>query len=179
MANSSEFGLYVPSTYIWDVAQLQTIDINSPEFRELLIRLYQNINSITVALNLKDSGYYDTQEFVTGSQLFPNPSLISSSSTTPSFRNIYRTIVNFGALPNAGSKSVAHGIAITSGFSFVKIYGAASDQTALNFIPLPYASPTLINNIQIDVDATNVTITTGSNRTNFTISYIILEYIKF
>lgn len=179
MANNAEFGLYVPSTYVWDVEQLRQIDIQSPEFKELLIRLYQNINSITTALNLKDSGYYDTLEFVTGSQLFPNPSLSSSSSTVPTFRNIYRTTVNFGALPNTAAKAVAHGIPITAGYSFVKIYGAASDQAALSFIPLPYASPTLANNIQVDVDATNVTITTGSNRTNFTIAYVVLEYIKF
>jgi len=178
MANSSEFGLYVPSTYIWDISQLSALDID-PELKELLVRLYQNINAITISLNIKDSGYYDTNEFVNGQLLFPNPILSSSSSTVPTYRQIYRIVINFGTLPNAGSTSIAHNIPISTGYTFTRIYGSASDPVNLEYIPLPYSSPTLINNIELSVNATNITVTTGSNRSNFTVTYIILEYIKF
>jgi hypothetical protein len=43
---------------------------------------------------------------------------------------------------------------------------------------LPYASPTDADNIELSVDVTNVSITTGSDRTGFTTTYIVLEYIK-
>jgi hypothetical protein len=37
----------------------------------------------------------------------------------------------------------------------------------------------LNENIKLDVDAVNVNITTGINRTNYNVCYIVLEYIKF
>ena len=179
MANSSEFGLYVPSTYIWDIQQLQSLDVNSQEFKELLVRLYQNINSITIALNLKDSAYYDTNEFINGQSWFPDPTLTSSSSTTPTFRPDYRQVVNFGALPNTATKSVAHNVAVNSAYTLTRMYAAATDPVALSLIPIPYASNEAGQSIELNADATNVNITTGSNRTSYTRCVVIMEYMKF
>ena len=39
-------GAYVVTTNVWDVSQLYSIDVKSPEFQELLVRLYQNVNNI-------------------------------------------------------------------------------------------------------------------------------------
>lgn len=171
-------GLFVPTTNIWDVNQIYAIENIDADLQELLVRLYQNINVISLALNLKDSGYYTIQEFLNGQVFFPNPALTATSPTTPVYRQVFRTVVNFGVLPNATTKSVAHGIAITNTYSFTRIYAAASNQSGLSFIPIPYASPVLINNISLDVDATNVTIVTGTDRTAYTLTYVILEYIK-
>jgi len=180
MANQGNLeGLYVPTTNIWDVGQIEDMDVNSSDFKELLVRLYQNINMISTVLNIKDSAYYDTNEFVNGQQFFPNPSLIGSRSTTPQFRPVFRLVVNFGALPNAGTKTMPHGLTFTSGCTLTRAYAAASDTTGLNYIPIPYASPTLANNIELSVDATNVTIVTGSNRSAFNICYVIVEYLKW
>ncbi len=170
-------GALVPTTNIWDVQQLYELDVQSPEFKELLVRLYQNVNQISLLLNVKDTGYYSNSIFMCGQNWFPNPALNSGTSTLPDFRPVFRTVVNFGALPNAGAKAVAHGLTVNAATSFTRIYAAASDPVGFNYIPIPYASPTLANNIEISVDANNVTITTGSNRTNFTICYVILEYI--
>lgn len=170
-------GSFIPTTQIWDPSEVYSSNL-SPELKELLVRLYQNLNLMATNVNLKDTGYYNTLEFVNGQLYFPNPANNSSTSTYPSFRQVFRTIVNFGALPNAGLKSVAHNIPINESYSFTRIYAASSDQVGLNYIPIPYASPTLVNNIELNVDATNVNITTGSNRTNFTITYVVLEYIK-
>lgn len=180
MANPQEYGLFVPTTNIWDMQQLQQVDVNSPEFKELLVRLYQNINNICTALNLKDSAYYNTQEFVNGQAWFPNPALNSTTATAPTFRQVYRQVVNFGALPNAGAKAVLHNIPITIGYSFTRIYAVASDKVALTYIPIPYVDVTTAGaaDIQLDVNATQVVITTASNRTNYTVCYVVLEYIK-
>lgn len=175
----TNFGSYVPTTNIWDPSQLLDIDVNSQEFKELLIRMYQNLNLMSLALNSKDSAIYGTEEFVNGQLFFPDPALSSSSTTTPTFRSVFRTVVNFGALPNATIKSVAHDIPITSGFTFTRIYGAASDTTGLTYLPLPFVDSAGTDNIQLDVDMVDVNITTTSDRTNYNVTYVILEYLKF
>lgn len=172
MAIRNNIGAFVATTNVWDVTQLAQLDVNSPEFKELLVRLYQNVNNIAILLNLKDTGYYDQNEFVNSQLYFPNP-----AKNTQQYRQVFRTVVNFGTLPNAGTKSVAHNIAITVGVTFTRIYATASDTTSFAYIPIPFVETTG-NEIQIDVDATNVNITTTSDRTNFTICYVVLEYIK-
>lgn len=172
-------GLYIPSTNVWDVSQLYSIEVTDPAFKELLVRLYQNVNNIVLALNLKDSAYYDRNEFVNGQMFFPNPANTSNTTQGPVYRNVYRLVINFGALPNTATKSIAHNIPITTAYTFTRIYATASDTTNRAYIPIPYASPTDANEIEINVDATNVNITTGSDRTAYTVCYVVLEYLKF
>lgn len=152
-------GLFVPNSYVWDVQEIQAVDVNDQAFKELLVRLYQNISAITTALNLKDSGYYTFAEFVNGQLYFPNPALTSNTSQTAAYRQVFRYVINFGALPNTATKSVAHGLAINTGWTFTRIYATASDTTGLTYIPIPDAQST------ISVDATNVNITTTANLT--------------
>jgi len=182
MATSNQYGSFVPTNFVWDIQQLQQIDVTSPEFKELLVRLYQNINLIALGLNIKDTGLYAiSNEVVNGQLWFPNPANTSSTAATPALRQVFRKLVNFGALPDTATKSVPHGITCkttTGGTTFTRIYATASDTTNRVYIPIPYASPTLANNIEINVDATNVNITTGSNRSAFNVCYVILEYIQ-
>ena len=173
------YGAYIQTTQVWDVAQLESVSVNSKEFKELLVRLYQQINNIATVLNIKDTGMYQLSEFVNGQVWFANPALSSATAQYPSDRHAQRKVLNFvGALANAGTTTIAHGITCTAMTTFTRIYGVANDQTGSNYIPLPYASPTLVNNIELRVDGTNVYIITGSNRTNFTNTYIILEYLQ-
>lgn len=179
MANPSQFGAFIPTTNVWDVSEIYAIDVKSPEFKELLVRLYQNLNNMALGINNRDAGYYILQEFVNGQIWFANPALNSSTSQYPALRQVFRKVINFGALPNTATKSVAHNITgINNATTFTRIYATASDTTVHLYIPIPYASPILANNIELNVDATNVNITTGSNRSNFNICYVVLEYIK-
>jgi hypothetical protein len=168
--NPTSYGLFVPTTNVWDV--------ESNDVKSLIVSLYQNINLIATVLNLKDSGYYDTNIFVTGQQYFPNPLTPSNNNSGPAFRPVYRKVINFGAL-TVGAKSVNHGITVNSSTTFTRIYGTASDTTGFNYIPLPYASVTANSNIELSVNATQVTITpgAGTNRTNFDTVYVVLEYL--
>jgi hypothetical protein len=177
MATSNQYGIYVPTNYVWDIQQLQSVDID-PGLRELLIRLYQNINQISLALNVSDKGQYQLSEFVNGQQLFPNPNNNSSTAAFPAPRQIFRKVINFGPLPNAGSTSIAHNITCTPATVFTRIYATASDTTGFNYIPIPYASPTVANAVELSVNATTVTITTGSNRSAFNICLVVLEYVQ-
>jgi len=176
MADARQYGAFVPTTFIFDVQQIQSVDVNSPEFKELLVRLYQNINIMANVLNIKDSGFYNTQEFVNGQIFFPNPAFSSATSAVPVFRQVYRTVVNFGALPNSATKSVPHLITCTPATTFTRIYATASDTTGLTYIPIPYASTSTI--VELKVDSTNVNITTNANLSNYNITYVVLEYLQ-
>lgn len=178
MATSSQFGAFVPTTNIWDVQNLYQTDVNSPEFKELLVRLYQNVNTIALVLNIKDTGMYQLSEFVNGQLLFPNPANNSSTAAYPANRQILRQVYNFGALPNTTTKSVPHHITCTAHTTFTRIYGAASDTSGFHYIPLPYASNSAGASIELNLDGTNINVTTGSDRTNFNITYIIVEYVQ-
>jgi hypothetical protein len=169
-------GLFIPTTNIWELDQLQSSDLSKDAIRELLVRLYQNVNNIAIALNLKDSGYYFQQEFINGQLLFVDPSQIAPNLNG---RQIFRTVVNFGSLPNTTTTSVPHNIDVTQTFSFTRIYGVASDPVNFSYIPLPYSSTVAVaNNIELYVDSNNVNITTGIDQSAYTISYVILEYVK-
>lgn len=174
------FGSFVPTTNVWDVQQLYDVDVNSFAFKELLVRLYQNVNQIATTLNTKVSGYYDLNPFVNGKLYFPNPANNSGTQTFASYRQSYIKIINFGQLPNAGTKSVAHEIPVNSATTFTDIYGTANDTTGFNYYPLPFSDTAAVaNNITITVDATNVNVTTGINRTNFDTCYIVIEFLLF
>lgn len=182
MANPIYSGAFVPTTNIWDVQALYDTDVNTPAFKELLVRLYQNVNNIANVLNLKDTGYYLNQEFVNGQLYFPDPTLNSSTSANAEFRQVWRFVINFGALPDftgSPTKSVPHGLTINSGVTFTRIYATASDTTGFNYIPIPYASASGADNIQLDVNATDVVITVASDKSAFNVCYVILEYLTF
>lgn len=171
-------GMLIQTTNVWDASQLYQTDVTSPEFKELLVRLYQNINLVAVSLNNKDTGLYEVvDEVVCGQTYFPDPTLNSSTATQPIPRPVFRKTINFGALPNTTFTDVAHGIAPTNSYTFTRIYGTASDTTAHTYLPIPFASPTLVENIKIEVNGTNVRITTGSNRSSYNVCYVVLEYI--
>lgn len=145
------------------------------QFREVLYnREYDTAN----ILNIKEIATYDLIEIVTGQQWF--------TATDPQTkRQTFRTVVNFGALPNAGTKAVPHGIANIGSpdfnFAFTKIYGCATNPAAVDpapySIPLPYASATG-NNVELYVTTLNVVVITTVNLSAFTTCTIVLEYLK-
>lgn len=141
--------------------------------------LRQNINQIIIALNSKDSAFYQLTEVLNGQSWFPNPALTSSTAKAPTIRQAHRKVINFSTLPNTAAKTVAHGIPFTatSGHIFTRMYGTATDPVNALALPIPFASPTDANEISLSIDATNVIITTGSNRTAYTQCVVVIEWI--
>ena len=170
----------LPITSQVDTQLLRSIDIKSPEFKELLIRLWQTVNEISLVTNMKDTGYYTETEFINSQVYFPDPLLTAADNTVPVYRPVYRKVINFGALPNNATKSVAHGITFTDTTIFTRLYGAASDKTAArNYLPIPSSNPVLNYNIGLNVDDTNVIIITGRNFSTYTECYVVLEFLKY
>lgn len=163
-------GSFVQTTQVWDVSALYDVEVTSPAFKELLVRLYQQINNMALSLNLKDTGYYITQEFVNGQQYF------STTNNQNTLRSVFRLVVDTGALA-AGVNTVAHGLTIGTTWSFTRIYGVATDIAGGNFCALPWASAGGANNIELAVGNANIVITNNSGFT-FAKSYVVLEYIK-
>lgn len=155
------------------VNQLVT-SINLPSLEEKKLfedRLEELLRKIASTINTKEGGVYLPEELLTFQQYF-------TSGDPQTLRNVYRFVVDFGALPNTGSTSVAHGLTFDSNTRLTRAYGGSTDPTAVQFLPLPFSSPTLANNVSLEVDGTNVTITTGSNRSSFTATTVVLEYTK-
>jgi hypothetical protein len=171
-------GMMIPTTSVWDVSQIYAIENITPELKELLVRLYQNLNNMAIAVNLKDTGYYTLQEFLSSQAFFPNPINTAQSATTPVFRQAFRKVINIGALPNTATLQIPHYININNGYSFTRIYGAATQSEPFVSIPLPYSSVVLNQNIDLWIDDTYVNIVTGINYSAYNISYVIVEYLK-
>lgn len=91
---------------------------------------------------------------------------------------IIQKIIDIGALPNSGSKTVAHGIDKTNIMKVLDIHGTASQSNMNNTLPLPLATPNsdTTYNIYLAFGASNITITTGRDRSalsgQVTVTYI-------
>lgn len=177
-------GSFVQTTQIW----------GNETDRQLLIRLYQNVNQIAVVLNTKTTGAFYEQEFVTGELLFPNiNNYTNNPPTVPVERQISRKVINFGALPAAGTKSVPHNLDIGPQWTFTQIYGSSTNPTlfttpptpfgavptGMNYIPLPYVSVRdATGNLELSVDQVNVNITTGgTDYSAWTTTYVVVSFV--
>lgn len=180
MSNPSQVGAFIPTTDIYDVAQVYQIDVTSPEFKELLVRMYQNLNRMALLLNVKETGYYDTVgSLVDGNLWFPKPGLTSTTvGNYPAYRQEERVVLNLPqvagvALPATATTTMNHNITVTSSTTFTRIYGVASDQTGNNYYPLNYAGAATIS---LFANATQVSIT-NNTAINFSVCYVVLEYL--
>lgn len=158
-------------------------NLDLPEVNEDPKLFYEIMNererSTADAINIKENATYITSEQQTAQSWF-NPSTASETSIRANTRGGFRMVVNFGALPNAGSKSVPHNIPITSAYSATLVVGAATNPTATGtnpiWIPVPRVDAT--DPVAIYVTPTNVVITTITDLSAFTVCYVVLEYLK-
>lgn len=179
--SQSNPGAFVPTTYIIDPNNFRQVGVNSEEFKDLMVTLAQLVNDIVLSTNIRDAGYYSEVEFVNGQLWYPNPANSSTTGTLPSgpqWRQVFRKVIAFGTLPNNAATSVAHNIDITSTYSFTRIYATATNTARTSFLPIPYVSIGDAESIELEVTDTDVIITTNTDRTSYTNTYVVLEYIK-
>ena len=178
--NSNQKGAFIPMSQVWDVSDVYNVNGMSEDLRELLVRMYQNLNTMAMVINKKDIGLYPTEEFVCGRMYYPKPGLTSSSSQTPKLRQVTRKVINWNnPLPNATTGTKAHGITFDANTVPTNLYATSYDPSAKKTISLPWVADTG-DNISLWLDATNVNIKTfTTNRSNFTVTNIVIEYLKF
>jgi hypothetical protein len=176
-------GLYLAENVTLDTGYLNNASQYSPELlKQLIITLEYFLSNVNKTVNQKDSALYILTEFVTGQQFFPDPALSSSTSPRATPRPSFRKVIQIPTLANAGTTTVAHGITVDDKTTFVRIYGTANDVGASKeYIPLPFvdvSGTVAAGNIELRLDDTNVHVTTTGNGTNFTINYVVVEFLK-
>lgn len=173
--NNIDRGLFLPTTYEFDVSQLSDMKVDSDDFKELIVRLYQNINNMILAINLKETGYYVLTPFVTGQLWYPDPTI----SNNQNYRPIHRKVVPFGPIGSGANTPVAHGIPFTNKWAVVNIDAVAVNNTGtFLYYPLPWASASGSANIQLYLDKTNIYINNQSGQT-FNLCDVVIEYRTF
>lgn len=141
--------------------------IENKELKYLVTEAYSKIVS---AVNTKIGGNYQPIETSTFGKFF----IVELQQ----MQDIFRITIATGTLPDNTTLLVPHNLDVDEDFTLVNIYGSATDTNNLTFIPLPYSSPVLNENISLSMDQENVIITTGSTRSNYTQSYVVIEYTK-
>lgn len=117
------------------------------------------VPQIAILLNGKVIGSYSTTNNPAGKTYVQNTSSLQVS----------RKVVDFGALPNTATKSVAHGLSVNNAFRIFDLYIAASN---------PGVSYLCIKDQNLTMDATNINLTTASNLSAYTSSFVVIEYMR-
>ncbi|HUS87866.1 MAG TPA: hypothetical protein VMW91_00610 [Desulfosporosinus sp.] len=147
----------------------------SQDQAQSLIQITQFLRSISRSVNSKEIGTYFDQEVLNGQQFFSTKPASEPQVT----RDVYRTVIDFGALPNTGTKTVAHNITnINTQFSITRLYGATSDTTSFEYRSLPWAANPSTNTIELSMDATNIIVKTFIDLTRFNKTYVVVEYMR-
>lgn len=127
----------------------------------------QNDNAVPNAKTVKEyvdkANTYSVDEKIVGTWIDGKP--------------IYRKVIDFGELPNAGFQNVAHNI---KGLDYVICLRGIAKTTTNNFYPIPFVgNGAMFNNATatMRINATEVTIATTTDVSSHT-AYVILEYTK-
>lgn len=173
-------GSFVPTTNIWDPSEIYETDVNSDDFKELLVRLYQNLNLMANVLNSKTTGYYITNQIAT-SNLYFNP----KTNDILELRGGFRATIDTGALA-AGVNTITLPFTIPTApsldtlpyWTFFLVGGSATNTVTTPLVySLPFPSADGLHNIEVIVNASTIVITNNSGVT-FEKSNITLEFVK-
>lgn len=88
--------------------------------------------------------------------------------------DVFRKVIDFGELPNASQKGVPHYIGDVTRFISARAFATS----ATNNLEIPMVSADGTNNIYLSVGNARITIGTSSDRSNFTICYVELKFIR-
>jgi hypothetical protein len=101
MPITNDFGVFLPLTSVYDPESLYELENLDPQIKNFIVASTHSYNDIANVVNYKETGYYITTEIVNSQYWFKQT--LSDPSQSP-FRNAYRIVVNFGALPNATTR---------------------------------------------------------------------------
>lgn len=137
----------------------------------------EQLKKITTAVNSREIGFFIDEEVLTGKFFIPGINSALDGGTSQQFRTVLRKVIDFGPLPNSSSKSVPHGITVDNNFTLVQFYATATDPTSPQALPIPYISVAGLI-VQLDMDATNIVITTNSAFSRFSRCFVTVEYMQ-
>lgn len=168
-----EYGAFLPTTDTFDRAIIDNLKIQE-DLKEFLVMLYQTTNNIALMVNIKESGYYVEEEFVNGKLWYPNKALSSSTAQRPEYRQEFRRVIDFGALPAAGAKAVNHNITTDANTRWKNVYATATNTTTFAGITITTSAA-----LSVRATATQVIITTGGvDYSAYNACDVIVEFIR-
>jgi hypothetical protein len=138
------------------------------DFEQMRIKLLSTYTNIAINVNARQLGIYDLTQNVTGQQWFV-------VGDPQSARQTFRKVFSIGSIAAGVTSTTAHGL--TNLTAFTSISGTAVTASS-DYRPIPYASATAVNQqIEIKVDATNITIINGAASPVLSSSIVVLEYL--
>jgi len=135
----------------------------------------EQLKRLANAVNIREIGWFLDEELLSGKQFIP--STVNVKGLAPQWRSVFRKVVNFGALPNAGTKSVSHGVVFDANFTQTAFWISATDPVNFKAFSLAYWAISTPGDIIINMDATNINVTTKSDYSGYTRSYVTIEYL--
>lgn len=120
-------------------------------------------------INRREIGFYLDQQLLTGKNFIPGV----NSANDQQFRNVFRKVIDFGTLPDTTTKSIAHGITFDTNFTLIELYASATDPVGFQAFTVEFGGTT----VYLNMDATNVNITTTADYRAYTRCYVIIEYL--
>ena len=153
-----------------------SVTSNTPALASDINDIIENVESLANGTGL-DNGSISTAKLTTAAAAIGNYSTseVATGYTYIDGKTIYRKTINFGALPNNTTKSVAHGITLQN---VMDIQGITTNGSGL-FLKFPHGSTSSMGNqITITINGANIDVVTGTDRTAFITTYITIFYTK-
>src|ERR1051325_2515542 len=139
------------------------------EDQELRMQLTRRDTQLSIALNTKENGVFETVEVQNGQRWFAATADINLK------RFAFRKVFSFGAIAAGGTLVINHGLTNVS--IFVHIYGTCITDV-VDYRPIPYSSVIAVTDqIEVKVTATQIIIDNGATAPNITSGIIVLEYL--
>ncbi len=166
--SSQQLESYVP---VYDVAP--------KDWEEARPFIVEQLKRLANAVNIREIGWFLDEELLSGKAFIPGLNNVASLGTTQQFRTILRKVIDFGPLPNAGTKSVPHGIVFDNNFTLIELWASATDPVNFIAFTLNFADPNnILNSVYVNMDQNNINIVTGVDFSAFTRCFVFIEYIQ-
>ncbi len=147
------------------VKPYQNFQVDEEQLRILLNTINQRTAS---AINLKDTGIYQTIEQINSQTFF-------DTNNPQQVRNAFRKCFVVPAIATSGTAMITHDISGVT--TYTRIYGTCITDAPDNR-PIPYSAITTTDNIEMKVTSTQIVIANGSTAPNITSGIVVLEYLK-
>jgi hypothetical protein len=154
-----------------DESYIPVYDTVPEKWEEARVFLNEKLKAISNALDIREIGWFLDEETLTGQQFIP------ATTSNQQYQPIFRMVINFGVLPDSSTKSVAHNVEVNELFVLMNLYISATDPSDLIGFSLQYWSVASAD-IELSYTSTDVVVTTQSDYSNYTTSYVVMEYIQ-
>ncbi len=148
----------------------------SQDDTQFLLQITKLYADIARSVNARDISVYALTESSDGQQWFNATNAQPTAAMSDPIRIGFRKVFSIGAIGAGVTLVTLHGLTNVKIFTYI---GGAAVTAVPDNRPIPYASATLVTNqIEIKVDATNITIINGATAPAITSAVVVLEYLK-